>query len=82
MGILDNVKLKFKSRVGSEFDVDKEGAMELLADDSVRVIDVRTPKEIEEVEPLVEDAIVIDYHSPDFKEQIAKLPVDDTYLLV
>ena len=82
MGILENAKLKLKSKVGSEFDVDKKQAMELLGDDSVRVIDVRTKEEIDKVEPLVEDAIIIDYHSENFKEEIEKLPKDVTYLLV
>lgn len=82
MSILKMTALRLRAKKGSEFDVDKEKAMELLGDEAVRVLDVRTAEEIAQVEPLVEDAIIIDYHSGDFKERLAELPKDPTYLVV
>lgn len=64
------------------FDITKEKVFELLEDDSNKVLDVRTPKEIEETEPLVEDAILIDYKSPNFKDTVSKLPKEDIYIVI
>lgn len=82
MSILKTAALRLKAKRGSEFDVNKEEAMELLGDDDVRVLDVRTADEISKVEPLVEDAIIMDYYSDDFKEKLKELPKDPTYLVV
>ncbi len=82
MNIFKDMSLKLKSMKGSKFDLTKEQAMELLTDESVKVLDVRTQEEIDKGEPLVEDAILIDYHSPDFKERLRELPIDDIYLVV
>ncbi len=82
MSILKTAALRLKAKKGSEFDVDKEKAMELLGDEDVRVLDVRTAEEIAKVEPLVEDAIIMDYYSDDFKERLAELPKDPAYLVV
>ncbi len=82
MSILKMTALRLRAKKGSEFDVDREKAMELLGDDDVRVLDVRTDEEISKVEPLVEDAIIMDYYSDDFKERLAELPKEPTYLVV
>lgn len=82
MGILKTAALRLRAKKGSEFDVNKEGAMELLRDDDVMVLDVRTTEEIAKVEPLVEDAIIMDYYSDDFEKKLKELPKDPTYLVV
>ena len=82
MSILKTAALRLKAKRGSEFDVNKEEAMELLGDDDVRVLDVRTADEISKVEPLVEDAIIMDYYSDDFKERLKELPKEPAYLVV
>jgi len=82
MGILKTAALRLRAKTGSEFDVNKEKAMELLGDDDVMVLDVRTTEEIAKVEPLVEDAIIMDYYSDDFEEKLKELPKDPTYLVV
>lgn len=82
MSILKTAALRLRAKKGSEFDVDRERATELLGDDDVRVLDVRTDEEISKVEPLVEDAIIMDYYSDDFKERLAELPKEPTYLVV
>ena len=82
MSIFKDMSLKLKSMKGSKFDLTKEQALELLSDSNVKVLDVRTQEEIDKVEPLVEDAILIDYHSPDFEARLKELPIDDTYLVV
>jgi len=82
MSILKTAALRLKAKRGSEFDVNKEEAMELLGDDDVRVLDVRTTDEISKVEPLVEDAIIMDYYSDDFKERLKELPKEPAYLVV
>ena len=82
MSLIKDISLKLKSMKGSKFDLTKEQAMEMLADENVKVLDVRTQGEIDKVEPLVEDAILMDYHSPDFAARLKELPIDDTYLVV
>lgn len=82
MSLFKDISLKLKSMTGSKFDLTKEQAMELIADENVRVLDVRTQEEIDKVEPLVEDAILIDFHSPDFEDRLMELPLEDTYLVV
>ncbi len=83
MSILKKMSMHLKGKVeGSKYDVNKEQAAELLGDDSVKVLDVRTQKEIDKVEPLVEDAILIDFHRSDFKDELSKLDRESTYLVV
>jgi len=82
MSLLKNVALQFRVKKGSKFDLNKEQATELLGDDQVKVLDVRTEEEIAKVAPLVEDAIILDYHRPDFGDKLKELPLDDTYLVV
>lgn len=55
--------------------------MELIGDTDIRVLDVRTPEEIEKVEPIVEDAININFYT-DFKEQVDKLDKTEEYLVI
>lgn len=82
MSLLKNAALKMRAKKGSKFDLNKEQAAELLGDDQVKVLDVRTEEEIAKVEPLVEDAILLDYHRDDFEARLRELPKDDTYLVV
>ena len=82
MSLFKDISLKLKSMTGSKFDLTKEQAMELIADENVRVLDVRTQEEIDKVEPLVEDATLIGFHSPDFEDRLMELPLEDTYLVV
>lgn len=46
----------------------------------VTVIDIRTPEEVAEGK-VVADALELDYYSPDFKSELAKLDKDQTYLI-
>lgn len=83
MSLLKNLSMHLKGKPSSsKYDVSKEQAMELLGDDNVRVLDVRTPKEIAKVEPLVEDAILMDFYEDDFKDRLSTLDREDTYLVV
>lgn len=41
--------------------LDKQKALELIMDDSTIIIDVRTPEELEEVPPIVEDCFNIPF---------------------
>lgn len=51
--------------------ISNEQARVILQDSSVQVVDVRTASEVSEGK--LKDAIVMDYFSPDFKEQLKKL---------
>lgn len=83
MSLFKKSILGIESKTASEkFDVTKEEALEMLSDDNVKVLDIRTLDEIEKVKPLVKDAIIIDYYASDFKERLKELPLDDTYLVV
>ena len=55
--------------------------MQLIGDTDIKVLDVRTPKEIEKVESLVEDAININFYK-DFEKHVAKLDKNEEYLVV
>jgi rhodanese-related sulfurtransferase len=54
-------------------------AQELIADEDVRVLDVRTPEEF--AEGHVQGATLIDFYEPDFAERIAALDRDATYVV-
>ena len=62
-------------------DVDAAAAAELIAkpDDAPIVIDVRTPEEF--AEGHIEGAINIDFKAATFKDELAKLDKDKTYLM-
>ena len=55
--------------------------MELIGDTDIVVLDIRTPDEIAKVEPLVEDAVNINFYE-NFEEEVAKLNREDDYLVV
>ena len=83
MSLLKKSILGIESKTASEkFDVTKEEALEMLSDDNVKVLDIRTLDEIKKVKPIGKDAIIIDYYAGDFKERLKKLPIGDTYLVV
>lgn len=50
-----------------------------MAEDNVVILDVRTPGET--AQGTIEGAKLIDYRNPDFKQKIAKLDKDKTYLI-
>lgn len=59
--------------------IDVAEAVELLKDKEVKVLDVRTPKEI--AGGAIESAKFLNYRDKDFKEQLAELPKEETYLV-
>ncbi len=65
----------------NKYDITKKEAYELLSDENIKVLDVRTQTEIREDEPIVEDAFHIDIKSNDFKEKISKLSKEHSYLV-
>ncbi len=67
------------SAVAHAKDITGKQALEILKDPSVVLIDVRTPQEFKSGH--IEGAIMIDFYSKDFKEQIAKLDKSKTYVL-
>jgi len=78
--LLKALSLRFGKQV-TKFDVEKERAMELIGDTDIVVLDIRTPDEIAKVEPLVEDAVNINFYE-NFEEEVAKLNREDDYLVV
>lgn len=83
MNLLKKSILGIKSETASEkFDITREEALEMLSDDNVKVLDIRTLDEIKKVKPIVKNAIIIDYYAGDFKERLKELPIGDTYLVV
>ncbi|MEI6858027.1 rhodanese-like domain-containing protein [Psychrilyobacter sp.] len=56
--------------------------MKFLESDNTLVLDVRTPKEIIAIPPLVENAIMIDYEDKNFESEIKKLDKNKTYVVV
>lgn len=67
---------------GKAFDISKDEALKLLESDNTIVLDVRTPKEIIDTPPIVEDAITIDYEDKNFENEIKKLDKNKTYVVV
>ena len=59
--------------------VEPATAAALAQDDSITVIDVRTPEEY--ADGHIEGATLIDFYEPTFAEQLAELERDGTYLL-
>ena len=61
-------------------DIDAATAGKLVnGENPPTVIDVRTPQEF--AEGHIQGAINIDFNSPDFKDELAKLSPDKTYLM-
>lgn len=56
-----------------------EAFREKMDDPNTVIVDMRTPEET--AQGMIEGAIQIDYKSPGFAEQVAKLDRDKTYLL-
>jgi rhodanese-related sulfurtransferase len=46
---------------------------------AAKVLDIRTPAEV--AEGYIDGAIIVDYRSPDFAEQIVKLPKNADYIM-
>ena len=59
--------------------VDPATAASLAQDESITVIDVRTPEEY--AEGHIEGATLLDFYEPTFADQLAELERDGTYLL-
>jgi rhodanese-related sulfurtransferase len=59
--------------------VDNETFQAKLADPDAVILDVRTPEETDR--GIIEGAVLIDYRSADFKEKIAALDKEKTYLV-
>ena len=78
--LLKALSLRFGKKI-TKFDITKDRAMQLIGDTDIKVLDVRTPKEIEKVESLVEDAININFYK-DFEKHVAKLDKNEEYLVV
>ena len=55
--------------------------MELIGDTDIVVLDIRTHDEIAKVEPLVEDALNINFYE-NFEVEVDKLNKEDDYLVV
>ncbi len=53
--------------------------LELVADPTIRVVDVRTPEEFSEGR--IERAELIDFNAAGFRERIGELDRDDTYFI-
>lgn len=60
-------------------DVTVAEAQEMIKDDKVVIIDVRTPEEFEKGH--LEGATMINFFDEDFDQQIAELPKDKEYLV-
>ena len=61
------------------YDVPKERFRELMDEEDVVILDVRTPEET--AEGMIEGARQIDFRAEDFREQIGRLDRDKTYLV-
>lgn len=66
----------FSNKVCENINNDK---FEELANEGYKIIDVRTKQEFNEAR--IENAILIDIYSPDFREKISKLDKTDKYLV-
>ena len=64
---------------GSITDVSAQQAQEVVAQDDVRVLDVRTPEEF--AQGHLEGAINIDVNSADFASAVGELPKDVTWFV-
>lgn len=64
---------------GNYENIDVTTFKEKMADESVVILDVRTPKEI--AAGKIAGALEMDYKANDFQEQLAKLDKDKTYLI-
>ncbi|MDD3753563.1 MAG: rhodanese-like domain-containing protein [Methanobacterium sp.] len=72
-----------KNASNNEIDLDPNSAWEIVQDNQDNsnfvILDVRTPGEYEESH--IEGSVLINYQSPDFKDEIQKLDKDKTYLV-
>ena len=73
------VKAKGQKSMGSYEDIDVAEFKELMKEDNIVILDVRTPGEISSGK--IEGALEIDALEPGFKEKIAALDHSKTYLV-
>ena len=59
--------------------VDAAMAREMLAENQVKVLDVRTPEEYQDGH--IEGATQINFYEDNFEEQLKELPKDESYLV-
>lgn len=74
------VILKDKIDGNKSFDLSVSEAKELILDEDVILIDVRTIEELGSIKPIKKDALHIDYYG-DYKPEIDKLDRDNPYLV-
>lgn len=55
-------------------------AAPLLDDEDVVVLDIRTPPEVEQAR-IAEDVLHLDFHAPEFPQQLSELDRSRTYLM-
>ena len=79
MGLISSCGAQSEKDLASG-DVNIETAKELMKDSEIVVLDVRTPEEITDLGHL-ENAISINFSSPDFEEKLAELDKNKTYLV-